>query len=363
MLGVILGNVSLALSKSPPGDPRRAELEEIHGATVRSVELTRQLLAFARKQTAAPRVLDLNDVVAGMRKMLQRLIGEDIDLRWTPVPDVWRVRIDPSQIDQIMANLCVNARDAIGGVGTVAIETVNCTLTAAACIDRAECLPGDYVVLEVRDNGCGMDREIVSHLFEPFFTTKQVGQGTGLGLATVYGIVRQNQGFIDVSSAPGRGTTFRIFLPRYHGMADRHPAEPRTDPAACGGETILVVEDEPAILRLTAKLLEAQGYTVLSASTPCEALCLAEAHVGEISLVITDVVMPEMNGRDLAKMLGAMIPRLKRLFMSGYTADVIATRGVLDDGVHFIQKPFEQEALALKVREALDSPSEAPLYR
>ena len=358
MLGVILGHAELALEQVRPGQPLYADLTEIRKAAVRSANLTRQLLAFARKQTVMPEVLDLNGTVGGMITMLQRLIGEDIDLRWLPRADLWAVRVDPSQIDHVLANLCVNARDAISGVGKVTIETGNSTLDDGYCAAHAGCVPGEYVRLAVSDDGCGMDKETLSHLFEPFFTTKATGQGTGLGLATVYGVVKQNNGFIDVYSEPTHGTTFTIYLPRHTGKARQATpeAEGTARQALRGHETILVVEDEPSILTLTKKLLERQGYAVVAASTPGEALRLAEQHTGDIHLLITDVIMPEMNGRVLAKNLLAICPQIKRLFMSGYTADVIAHHGVLNEGVHFIQKPFSSEDLAIKVRDALDAP-------
>ena len=354
MLGVILGNVDLALEQVAPGDPLRGDLDEVRRAAVRSVELTRQLLAFARKQTAKPQVLALNDTVVGMLRMLQRLIGEDIALQWRPGADLWSVRMDPSQVDQVLANLCVNSRDAISGVGTLAIETGNRTLGAEEVAGRADLAAGDFVLLTVSDDGAGMDDETLSHLFEPFYTTKSMGKGTGLGLATVWGIVRQNNGFIDVTSQPGRGTSFRIYLPRFHGQSADSASSPVALAAVRGRETILLTEDEPAILALTARMLRRQGYEVLCAATPGEAIRIAEEQQGEIHLLLTDVVMPEMHGRELARQLQTLYPGIKRMFMSGYTADVIAHRGVLDDGVHFIQKPFTQAALAWKVREALD---------
>jgi CheY-like chemotaxis protein len=266
---------------------------------------------------------------------------------------VWRVKVDPSQVDQILANLCVNARDAIAGVGQVSIQTSNVVIGGDGCDRCPDAVPGDFVLLSVSDTGCGLDPEVLSHLFEPFFTTKGVGQGTGLGLATIYGIVRQNEGFITVDSVVGQGTTFGIHLPRY-----ARGELPRQDTSAAiavrGQETILLVEDEPAILALGRRMLESLGYTVLTASRPGEAIRLAETHPGEIHLLMTDVVMPEMNGRDLAKNLMSLHPTIKRLFMSGYTADVIAHQGVLDAGVHFMQKPFSMRELAAKVRQALD---------
>jgi two-component system cell cycle sensor histidine kinase/response regulator CckA len=354
MLGVILGHAEIALDQVDPSQPLHADLQEIRKAAVRSSDLTRQLLAFARKQTIAPRVLDINATVAGMLKMLQRLIGEDIRLAWLPGVNLWSVNIDPSQIDQVLANIFVNARDAIAGVGKVTIETGNIGLDEAYCADHAGFVPGDYVLLAVSDDGCGMDKETLSHLFEPFFTTKGVGKGTGLGLATVYGIVKQNNGFINVYSEPGHGTTFRIYLPRHIGKAEQARKEGPQEPMMRGHETVLVVEDEPALLDLSKLLLEKQGYRVLTAGTPGEALRLVGQHTGEIHLLMTDVVMPEMNGRDLARNLLSLHPNLKCLFMSGYTTNVIAHHGVLDDGVHFIQKPFSRRDMAAKVREALD---------
>ena len=354
MLGVILGNADAALEQVDPASPIHEDLEEIRKAARRSADLTRQLLAFARKQTVTPKVLDLNDLVAGMLRLLERLIGEDVRVTWLPGEGLWPLKLDPSQIDQTLTNLCVNARDAISGVGKLVIETGNVTLDEDFRATHAGACPGDYVRLCVSDDGCGMDKETKARLFEPFFTTKGVGEGTGLGLATVYGIVKQNNGFIDVASEPGRGTTFEIYLPRYRGTAGEGRAAGAVEPTVRGRETILLVEDEASILRLTRRMLERTGYTVLSAGTPGDAIRLAEAHSGEIHLLITDVVMPELNGRDLAKKLLSLYPGLKRLFMSGYTADVIASHGVLDEGVNFIQKPFSQGDLVARVREALD---------
>jgi PAS domain S-box-containing protein len=358
MLGVVLGHAEIALERLAPSDQLHSDLTEIHKAASRSADITRQLLAFARKQTIAPIVMDLNDTVTGMLKMLQRLIGENIDLQWHPGMGLWPVKTDPSQIDQILANLCINVRDAIAGPGKVIIETSKAAFDEAYCADHAGFVPGEYVRLAVSDNGCGMDKEAQSHLFEPFFTTKELGKGTGLGLATVYGIVKQNAGFINVYSETNQGTTLTIYFPRHIGKAEQARTEDPPKPAVRGQETILLAEDEPAVLDLTKSLLERQGYTVLAASTPGEAIRLANEYAGEIHLLMTDVVMPEMNGRDLAKTLLTLYPRLKRLFTSGYTADIIAHNGVLDEGVHFIQKPFSIKALAAKVREVLDQKQE-----
>lgn len=356
MLGVIIGYAELGLAKVDQDHPLHTNLMQIHAAAKRSSEITRQLLAFARKQTISPLVLDLNETVKSILTMLQRLIGEDIDLLWKPGTTCRPIKVDPSQIDQILANLCLNARDAIGGVGKITIETGEVTFDEAYCADHPGFIPGEYVLLAVSDDGCGMDKETRDSIFEPFFTTKSVGQGTGLGLATVYGIVKQNNGFINVYSEPGKGTTFRIYLAPHTGQAGALKKANVTDPPKSRGETVIVVEDETAIRELSVTMLETLGYTVLFAGTPGEALHLAEAHTGDISLLLTDVVMPEMSGSELAEQLQGLYPDIKTLYMSGYTANVIAHRGVLDDGVNFIQKPFSITDLAVKVRAALDEP-------
>ena len=354
MLSVIIGNAEMALDQIDLHHPIYENLEEIRNAGERSADLTRQLLAFARKQTVSPKVLHLNQILSEGIKMLKRLIGEDIDLEWLPGETVWPVKIDPSQIDQILANLCVNARDAIADVGKITIETGNAEVDKIYCNDHPGLQPGEYVLLTVSDNGCGMDADMLGNVFEPFFTTKAPGKGTGLGLAMVYGVVKQNNGFVDVHSEPGQGTTFTIYLPRYRTQVAVLPEKVRNRSIARGQETILLVEDEPSILKMTAMILERLGYWVVAARTPGEAIRLAQEHVGEIHLLLTDVIMPEMNGRDLAKRILSIYPSLKRLFMSGYTANVIAHHGVLDEGVNFIQKPFSQKQLGVKVRSALD---------
>jgi len=354
MLGVILGHVEMALDQGQADDSLFHHLDEIRKAAGRSADLTRQLLAFARRQTVIPRVLDLNDTVVGMLKMLRRLIGENVEFVWMPGHELWRVKIDPSQIDQILVNLVVNARDAISGVGRITIETANAVVRDVPVLDSPAVTPGEYVVITVSDNGCGMGREILDHIFEPFYTTKSVGKGTGLGLATVYGIVRQNEGFVDVESEPGRGTTFRIHLPRYLGKTDEGQGLSGAGPPPRGKETVLIVEDGDSVLRMTKAILEQLGYTALTADKPREALRLAEEYEGEIHLLITDVVMPEMEGKKLAGLLTSIRPRMKCLFMSGYTADVIAHHGIIEEGVNFIHKPFAVKGLALKIREILD---------
>jgi PAS domain S-box-containing protein len=358
MLGVILGHTELAMLQTDEDHELYSDLKEIQTAAKRSADITKQLLAFARKEIISPKQLDLNDTVESMLTMLRRLIGEDIDLIWKPAAHLWPVKMDPSQIDQILANLCVNARDAIAGVGKLIIETERKSFDQGYCREHADFTPGDYVLLAVSDNGCGMDKDILGNLFEPFFTTKEVGKGTGLGLATIYGIVKQNNGFINVYSEPGQGSTFKIYLPRLVADEDTDKAVPVKKAAAGGTETILLVEDEPTILRMTRMMLERKGYSVLSAATPTEAMEKAKNHSGSIDLLMSDVVMPEMNGRDLAEKIILLYPEIRLLFMSGYTADIIAHQGVLDNGVAFIQKPFSMADMTEKVRAVLDSSSD-----
>ncbi len=353
MLGVILGHTELALGNMDASEPLSGHLMEVAKAARRSADLTRQLLAFARQQPITPRVLDLNATVEGTLKMLRRLIGEDIRLSWLPGDNLWHVKLDPSQVDQILANLCVNARDAISGAGEVIIETGNMAFNDQCHFENPDVLPGDFVVLAVSDNGYGMDKETLNNLFEPFFTTKAPGEGTGLGLATVYGIVKQNRGFVNVYSEPGSGTTFKIYLPRQIDEIKPFDGLKSVEHVVRGSDTILLVEDEPAILDLTKIMLTRLGYSVLSASTPESAIQIAKNYNGRIDLLITDVIMPEMNGRELSERIFTMYPSVRTLFISGYTADVIAHHGVLDEGVHFIQKPFSISNLATKVREAL----------
>jgi|GEM_PF-1968127 len=354
MLNVILGYAELALDKIGPEDPVHDNLEKIHAAAARSADITRQLLAFARKQTIAPQVLDLNRTIGnGMLQILQRLMGENIDLFWHPADTLWPVKMDPVQIDQILANLCVNARDAIADVGKITIETGTKTFDQAYCDDHPGFIPGDFVMLAVSDNGCGMDKETTDNMFEPFFTTKKAGKGTGLGLSTVYGIVRQNNGFINVYSEPEKGTTIKIYLAHHTEQPEQALPEKQVQMPSGHGETILVVEDEAVILELACAMLEQLGYTALAAASPEEALHLTKTHLNPVHLLVTDVVMPGMNGRDLAAQLTQLCPDLKVVFMSGYTANVIAHHGVLDPGVHFLQKPFSMDDIAAKVHAVL----------
>jgi PAS domain S-box-containing protein len=352
MLTIILGNTDIVLHDLDPSNWVIDNMHEIQKAAERSADLTRQLLAFARKQTIAPKVLDLNAAIEGMLKMLKRLIGEDIDLIWRPSDTLWKIKIDPSQIDQVLANFCVNSRDAIKSVGKVTIETENVSFDEAYCLAHKEFKPGDYVMMAFSDDGVGMDKDTLAKVFEPFFTTKSKGRGTGLGLATVYGIVKQNLGFINVYSEPDQGTVFKVYFPRDEALQTEIKAvqlEIKT-----GNEKILLVEDEVSILTMTSTMLGHLGYKVLTASTPGEAVRKAgEIDPGDLHLLITDVVMPEMNGRDLAKKISWLHPGIKCLFMSGYTANVIAHHGVLDEGIDFINKPFSKHDLALKIWEAL----------
>ena len=355
MLSIIIGNAELALERTHPESTLAGDISEILKAARRSAKITGQLLAFSRQQPISPKVVDLNDSVESMLKMIRRLIGEDIELVWLPEPDLWPVKLDPSQVDQIMANLCVNARDAINGVGTITIETGNIQFDDAYVIDHQDFSPGDYAMISVSDDGCGMDKKTTEKLFEPFFTTKEIGRGTGLGMATVYGIVKQNDGIINIYSEVGKGTAIRVYLRRYQGDMNTNHREVSSILPESTGETLLLVEDDPSILKLVKKMLDNLGYKTLAANTPGEAISIAGKHRGSIHLLITDVVMPGMNGRELSNELRSFFhPELKTLFMSGYTANVIVHRGVLQEGVHFIPKPFSKKDLALKVREALD---------
>ena len=353
----IMGYTELCRDLVTDNPPALELLDAVLKEVNRSANLTRQLLAFARKQTVAPKVLNLNDAVDNMLAMLRRLIGEDIDVAWHPAADLHPVKIDPGQVDQILANLCVNARDAINGTGRITIETAQASVTDDYCKQHAETLPGDYAVLAVSDDGCGMDRETLSHIFEPFYTKKKVGEGTGLGLATVYGIVKQNNGFINVYSEPGKGTTFRMYLP-VSPEALEAPQAPVPDTISIGGsETILLVEDEHAIRESMRLFLEQIGYTVLPAESPEAALRLAAEQPKPIDLLVTDVVMPGMNGRELSDRLRTEHAALRCLYLSGYTANVIAHRGVLEENVHFLSKPCSLNELAHTIRGILDQPA------
>jgi len=353
-LSVVIGFTELTIEKVDPSSPIRSNLDEVLGAANRAANITRQLLAFARRQTIAPKIIDLNTNIEEMLKMLRHLIGEDIDLVWAPDQHLKPVKMDPSQIDQIMVNLCINARDAIDGIGKVTIETNNTVIDSAYCTLHSGFAPGKFVVLTVSDNGCGMEKDVQENIFEPFFTTKVMDEGTGLGLATVYGIVKQNNGFINVYSEPNQGTTLRIYLPQHEGKVHGTKKKRAEESPMAHGETVLLVEDDLALLKLSHKILNGLGYNVIPAMTPKEAIRLTKEYNDEIHLLVTDVIMPEMNGRELSEKLKTMYPDLKCVFMSGYTANVIAHHGVLDDGVRFIQKPFSKRDLAIIIKNTLD---------
>ncbi len=350
-LGVIIGHSELALLRPDLAAPVRNHLQEILDAANRSKAVTQQLMAFARRDIMRPVLLDLNEHVPGMMTMLSSLVGEDIMLEWQPGEDVWPIFTDPSQVDQILANLCVNARDAIAGNGHIVLETSNVEFEEAWCATNPGYQPGAFVRLTVSDDGSGMDKDTMANIFEPFFTTKAVGQGTGLGLATVYGIVRQNDGFINVYSEPGLGTTFRVYFPRHDSQQAPVPAREAAPAASRGKETVLIVDDEASIVDMTRMALESLGYTVLSASNAEEAVQLAPGR--SIDLLITDVVMPDMNGRELADRLTADHPGMVCLYMSGYTENILAHKGILREDVHLLQKPFTLGELSEAVRRVL----------
>jgi two-component system, cell cycle sensor histidine kinase and response regulator CckA len=328
ILSVIIGYTELALEKVPPAQSLHADLEVILKAAQRSADVTRQLLAFARQQMIIPEVFDLNQCVENMLPMLRQFIGDAVQLAWRPTGDQLRIRMDPIQIGQILTNLCTNARDAITGAGKIILETDKAILDETFCAHHARHPADEYVLLAVSDDGCGMEKELLDKIFEPFFTNKRVGQGTGLGLSMVHGIVQQNNGFINVSSEPGTGTTFRIYLPRHIGHTDMPPEENPTAIPLGRGEMILVVDDELYLLTIAKRMLEKLGYRALTAGTPGEAIILTEAHSTKIRLLIADIIMPEMNGRNLAERLLSLCPSMKILFMSGYTANMIIDQGI-----------------------------------
>jgi PAS domain S-box-containing protein len=354
LLTAILGSVDFLRRALGPDHPEHAETEEIQKAAVRAADLTRQLLAFSRQQVLAPKVLEGDALVANLEKMLRRLIGEDVELRFAAKAPRAAVRADPGQLEQVIVNLVVNARDAMPRGGRLTIETSTVDLDAAYAWEHGTVEPGRYVMLAVTDTGVGIDRAVQARLFEPFFTTKEFGKGTGLGLATVYGIVKQSGGYIWVYSEPGRGATFKVYLPRVE-QADEPVAAPQPPARALGGtETILLAEDEAAVRNLARRVLEKHGYKLLLAATGRDGVQVAQQHAGPIDLLVTDVVMPEMGGRELAQHLTALQPGLKVLYLSGYTDDAIVHHGVLDAGVAFLQKPFKPDELARKIREVLD---------
>ena len=359
LLGVITGYGEMVQQRLPNADPLHLKVEQILKAAGRAASLTRQLLAFSRQQVLQPEVLDLNHIVSDMDKLLRRLIGEDVELGTALHPGLGRVRADPGQIAQIVMNLAVNARDAMPGGGRLTIETTNAELDAAYAVLHPPAKPGPYVMLAMSDTGTGMDAETQSHVFEPFFTTKPVGEGTGLGLSTVYGIVKQSDGYIWVYSEVGVGTTFKIYLPRSD-TAAAAPSEERPAPAACTSETVLLVEDEDALRGLLRETLEGNGYVVLVAHDGAQALQIADAHAGPLHLILTDLIMPGINGRSAAEVIVSTRPAVKVLYISGYSDEAVARSGALSPGSAFLSKPFTPRELLVKVRDLLDGPSGLP---
>jgi two-component system cell cycle sensor histidine kinase/response regulator CckA len=360
MLGVIISHVEMALGECADNPRLTHHLMEVSHASERSIMLVKQLLSFARKQTISPKVIDLNSTIEQTLSMLRRMIGENIELIFKPEEEAGLVFIDPAQIDQILTNLSINARDAIAsfnstGRGKVLIETQRLTIDASYSAQNRGFLPGEYIVMTVCDTGCGMDEKTVSQVFEPFFTTKAFNQGTGLGLAMVYGIVKQNQGFIHVYSEPRKGTSFKVYLPRHTDEVAPHDLHtiPISKEPQGGNEKLLLVEDEPMLIRVTAQVLENLGYEVLTARNAEEAMEIAKQH-DSIDLIVTDIVMPGMNGKELSDALSLTHPDTKVLFMSGYTANIIEQHGILDSSVHFISKPCSTLELSSKIRYILD---------
>jgi PAS domain S-box-containing protein len=357
LLTAITGYTELVLNGLPEEGSMHREVEEIRKAAGQATALTRQLLAFSRKQVFQTKVVNLNGVVSDMDRMLRRLIGEDIDLRTSLRQDLWNVRVDPGQIEQVIVNIAVNARDAIPRGGKITVETANVELGEEYLRQHLMVKPGPYAMIAVSDTGSGMDPATQSRIFEPFFTTKDPGKGTGLGLSTVYGIVKQSKGYIWVYSELGIGTTFKIYLPKV--LEDIEPVSPERKylaPVAGGPETILLAEDQDMVREMVTEVLRSNGYTVLLAQNGQEALRVSEHHAGEIHALVTDVVMPHMNGPELASRLRPARPQMKVIFMSGYAEDAIVRHGVLDPDVYFLQKPFRPSELSRRVRDALDAP-------
>ena len=356
LLTIIKGYAELALQRSGISPELRADVMQMENASERASALVRQLLAFSRKQVLQPKIIDLNAIVVGLEKLLGRLLGEDIEMQTRCAGNVGNVKADPAQVEQVLMNLVVNARDAMPKGGRLTVETANVDLDSTYARDHVTVKPGPYVMLAVSDTGTGMSPETQAHIFEPFYTTKESGQGTGLGLSTVYGIVKQSGGYIWVYSEPGKGSTFKVYLPRVEAPTEKKPEPAKVPAARKGTETILLVEDEEAVRELTSMVLGTHGYVVLAAQNASEAEHFSAHHAGEIHLVLTDIMMPGTSGRELARRILAQHPRARVLYMSGYTDNVLAQGGVLEEGVAFLQKPFTPAGLAQKVRDVLDSP-------
>jgi len=355
MLTLILGYSQILLKALGTDNPLSQDVLEIKQAGERSAALVRQLLAFSRRQVLQPKVLDLNGVVTNFESMLRRVIGEDVTLRTVLSPGLEYVKVDAGQMEQVIMNLVVNARDAMPNGGTLTIETANVELDEAYVLKHKPMAPGRCVMLAVSDTGCGMDHETQARIFDPFFTTKELGKGTGLGLSTVYGIIKQSEGYIWVDSEPGQGATFKIYLPHAEEVAETVEPDVTHAPRPRGVETILLVEDEKGVRAMIRHFLKQEGYTVLEASNSQEAFLHADQHKDAIHLLVTDLVMPGMNGRELAERMKSSRPDMKVLFVSGYTGEAIARFGVLDKGVNYLEKPFTAEGLASKIRGVLDT--------
>ena len=356
LLTIIIGNAQIALMNVIKDESLRTGIEEIKKAGDRAAALTRQLLAFSRKQIIQPKILDLNELLTNIEKMLGRLIGEDVETLMILESALWQVEVDPGQIEQVIMNLAINARDAMPKGGKLTLETTNANPDKNYfCEHGIKDQPGSYVVISVSDTGIGMDKETREHIFEPFFTTKETGKGTGLGLSTVYGIVKQNNGFIWVYSEPGQGSTFKVYLPKVKGDAEVKKKEGTSVGELDGSETLLIIEDDDSLRKFTRTVLKRWGYKVLEAENGEDALRISKEHDGQIDLMITDVVMPKMGGREAAKRLQPLYPRMKVIYMSGYTDNAIVRHGVLEPGLNFLEKPFTPKGLALKVREAIES--------
>jgi PAS domain S-box-containing protein len=359
LLTIIKGYAELAEQRTAMQPELRADIQQIENAAERASTLIRQLLAFSRRQVLQPKIIDLNAIVLGLDKLLGRLMGEHIEMVTRCGANVGHVKADPAQVEQVIMNLVVNARDAMPKGGRLTVETVNVELDSTYARDHVSVKPGSYVMLAVSDSGIGMSPETVAHIFEPFYTTKESGQGTGLGLSTVYGIVKQSGGYIWVYSEPGKGTTFKVYLPRVAAPVEAKPEVMEVQTAGKGSETILLVEDEEAVRELASRILSAKGYSVVAAKSTKEAEQFAEKHGGKIHLLLTDIIMPGTSGRELATRITARHPRTRVLYMSGYTDNVLAQGGVLEPGLSFLQKPFTPGTLVQKVRDVLDSPVHA----
>jgi two-component system, cell cycle sensor histidine kinase and response regulator CckA len=359
LLTIIKGYAELGVQRGGIQSELRADIQQIENAAERASMLIRQLLAFSRRQVLQPKIIDLNAIVLGLDKLLGRLMGEHIEMVTRCAGNVGHVKADPAQVEQVIMNLVVNARDAMPKGGRLTVETFNVDLDSTYARDHVSVKPGSYVMLAVSDTGIGMNPETVAHIFEPFYTTKESGQGTGLGLSTVYGIVKQSGGYIWVYSEPGKGTTFKVYLPRVTAQVDSKPEVMQLPAAGKGSETILLVEDEEAVRELATRILSAKGYSVVAAKSTREAEDFSEKYTGQIHLLLTDIIMPGTSGRELARRITERHPKTRVLYMSGYTDNVLAQGGVLEAGLSFLQKPFTPGALAQKVRDVLDSPVHA----